>query len=184
MLSVVASDATDRAARSSITSDAAVVEPAPWMPAMDTEFVIAVHESEAAAEHHLAERQRLRALYSGGGRGSNENSGDTLRALHAITYKCSECEGLIDHLAASRVAPTSLGCTGRGCSKNHRTPAYAVSQTRMAVALILGERGLVDRPERGQRVTVLYGRTRTLRVARAALDNALRHLCMSHTVHL
>ena len=133
---------------------------------------------------HLAERQRLRALYSGGGRGSNENSGDTLRALHAITYKCSECEGLIDHLAASRVAPTSLGCTGRGCSKNHRTPVYAVSQTRMAVALILGERGLVDRPERGQRVTVLYGRTRTLRVARAALDNALRHLCMSHTVHL
>ena len=130
MLSVVASDATDRAARSSITSDAAVVEPAPWMPAMDTEFVIAVHESAAAAEHHLAERQRLRALYSGGGRGSNENSGDTLRALHAITYKCSECEGLIDHLAASRVAPTSLGCTGRGCSKNHRTPAYAVSQTR------------------------------------------------------
>jgi hypothetical protein len=43
-------------------------EPAPWMSAANTDVVIAVHESATAAAHDLAERQRLRALYSGGGR--------------------------------------------------------------------------------------------------------------------
>lgn len=158
-------------------------EPAPWMPAANTDVVIAVHESATAAAHDLAERQRLRALYSGGGRGSNDSSRETLRVLHTMAFTCEHCGGLVDYLASCRATPTSTGCAGRGCSASHRLPAYAVGQTRMAVALILGTRGLVERPARDQRVTVMYGRAHTLRVARAALHNALHPLCANHTQH-
>lgn len=158
-------------------------EPAPWMPATNTDVVIAVHESAAAAEHHLAERQRLRALYSGGGRGSNDFSHETFRVLHAMTFTCERCGGLVDYLASCRATPASTGCAGRGCSASHRMPAYAVGQTRMAVALMLGTRCLVERPAREQRMTVMYGRAYTLQVACATLHNALHPLCANHAQH-
>jgi hypothetical protein len=151
-----------------------IVEPAPDAPLLDTVVEMRPHI------HGLADRWRLRALYAGGGRGSNEASADALRHMHGVTCVCL-CGGLVDYLAL-HCAPCSQdaavgstdGCAGPGCSHRFRPTEYAVSQTRMAVALILGTRLLVLRPRvrRPADVTIV-GRAAALRAALAAMSRAL-----------
>lgn len=154
---------------------AEVIDPAPWMPAEDVDLWLTAED----AQHRLAERQHLRNLYSGGGRGSSDGSHDVLRQLHGVTFVCAHCGGLVDFLVACRAVPPATGCAGPRCSAAYRLPAYAVGQTRMAVALMVGTRGLIAPYERGQQVVTLYGRAYTLRVALSALAVALRPLCGS-----
>jgi hypothetical protein len=153
------------------------VEPAWNAPRLDTVVETRPHV------HELADRWRLRALFAGGGRGSNEASAEALRHNHDITCVCT-CGGLVDYLSlhcapcapGASVGPTD-GCAGPRCSHRFRPTEYAVSQTRMAVALILGERLLVLRPlERRPAEVTIVGRAATLRAAHAAMGRALAML--------
>ena len=74
---------------------------------------------------------------------------DALDAAQSLTTTCPCCRGLVDVCVLRRRlkrcgAPTA-GCAGPACTTTFRPSSYVASQTKMASALLAGDRLLVTR---------------------------------------
>ena len=74
---------------------------------------------------------------------------DALDAAQSLTTTCPCCRGLVDVCVLRRRlkrcgAPTA-GCAGPACTSTFRPSSYVASQSKMAAALLAGDRLLITR---------------------------------------